>query len=163
VPSWWTTLKSVFSTNKFEQNRKTKCLCFYYHCSLQIIPRHKIESFHNLMWPKAMVFYYENQPVTECVGFKGLPQGSALSPLSFSFYTSQADRILPVCCSVLQYADDLAVYASHVDVENVQRMVQPACTGPNKFSRTLDCRYLSQSLSSYYSQRNTLILQFVWH
>jgi hypothetical protein len=28
-------------------------------------------------------------------------------------------RVLPVRCSMLQYVDDLAVYASHVDVENV--------------------------------------------
>jgi hypothetical protein len=75
------------------------------------------------------VFYYENQPVTECVGFKGLPQGSALNPCSYSFYT-QADRVLPVSCSMLQYVDDLAVYASHVDV-----LLAPALIN---FSGTLD-------------------------
>jgi hypothetical protein len=32
---------------------------------------------------------------------------------------------------MLQYADDLAVYVSHVDVENVQRTVQSACDGLN--------------------------------
>jgi hypothetical protein len=71
-----------------------------------------------------MVFYYENQPVAECVGFKGLPQGLALNTFSNSFYTSQAYRVLPVHYLMLQYADVLAVYASHVDVENVQRTVQ---------------------------------------
>jgi hypothetical protein len=35
--------------------------------------------------------------------FCGL-QGSALSPFSYSFYITQADRILPVRCSMLQYA-----------------------------------------------------------
>jgi hypothetical protein len=61
------------------------------------------------------------------VGFNGLPQSSALSPFSYSFYTSQADRVLPVRCSMVQYADDLAVYTSYVDVKNVQRTVQSAC------------------------------------
>jgi hypothetical protein len=42
------------------------------------------------------------------VGFKGLPQGSALSLFSYGFYTSQADRFLPARCSILQCADDLA-------------------------------------------------------
>jgi hypothetical protein len=84
-----------------------------------------------------MVFYYENHTVAECVGFKGLPQGSVLSPFSYSFYTSQADRVLPVRCSMLHYADELAVYASHVDVENVQRTVQSACTGLNAFFRDI--------------------------
>jgi hypothetical protein len=83
----------------------------------------------NLLWRKEMVFYYENQPLAECVGFKGLPQGPALSPFSYGSYASQADRILPVRCSMLQYADDLAICASHVDVENVQRTVQYACAG----------------------------------
>jgi hypothetical protein len=44
-------------------------------------------------------------------------------------------------------------------VENVQRTVQSASSLMN-FSGTLDSRYLSQSLSSYYSQGNTLILRF---
>jgi hypothetical protein len=66
-----------------------------------------------------------------------------------SIYTSQADRVLPVCCSVLQYADDLVVYASHVDVGNVKRTVQSACVGPNELSGTLDSQYLSQSLVSF--------------
>jgi hypothetical protein len=80
----------------------------------------------NLLWRKEMVFYYQNQPVGECVGFKGLLQGLALSPFSYSFYTFEADRVLSVRCLMLQYADDLAVYVSHVDMENVQRTVQSA-------------------------------------
>jgi hypothetical protein len=71
------------------------------------------------------------------VGFKGLPQGSALSPFLYTFYTFQADRVLPVRGSMLQYADDLAVYASHVDVENIQRTVQSACDGLNGFFRDI--------------------------
>jgi hypothetical protein len=92
------------------------------------------------------VFYYENQPVAECVGFKGLPQGSALTSFSYSFYTTQATLVR---CWILQYADDLTVYASHDVLENVQRTVQSACAGLNEFFR--DSRYLS----SYYSQGNT--------
>jgi hypothetical protein len=38
---------------------------------------------------------------------------------------------------MLQYADDLAVYASHVVVENVQRTVQSACVGLNEFFRDI--------------------------
>jgi hypothetical protein len=74
----------------------------------------------NRLWRKEVVFYYENQPVVELVGFKGLSQGLAVSIFSYSFYTSQADRVLPFRCSMLQYADDLAVYASQIDVEKIQ-------------------------------------------
>jgi hypothetical protein len=47
---------------------------------------------------------------------------------------------------VLQYAVDMAVYASHVDVENVQRTMQSACVGLNKFFRDIG-RSLSESKS----------------
>jgi hypothetical protein len=43
-----------------------------------------------------------------------------------------ASILLPVRCLMLQYADDLAVYASHVNVENVQQTVQSACAGLNE-------------------------------
>jgi hypothetical protein len=59
-------------------------------------------------------------------------------PLAASFYTSQTDRVLPFCCSLLQYADDLAVYVSHVDVENVQRTVQSDCDSLNGFFRDIE-------------------------
>jgi hypothetical protein len=59
-------------------------------------------------------------------GVQSRLQGLVFSPFLYSFYTSQADRVLPVCCSMLQYADDLAVYVSHVDVKNIQWTVQSA-------------------------------------
>jgi hypothetical protein len=68
--------------------------------------------------------------VAQCVGFKGLPQRSVLSPFSYSFYTSQADRVFPIRCS-MQYAYDLAV------LEIVQRIVQSACAGLDEFFRDI--------------------------
>jgi hypothetical protein len=110
------------------------------------------------------MFYYENQPVAECVGFKSLPQGSALSSFSYSFYTSQADRVLPVRCLMLQYADDLAVYAAHVDVENVQQTVQSACAGLNEFIRDMRLS-ISESRSELvlfsFSLRDTIWSMYV--
>jgi hypothetical protein len=67
------------------------------------------------------------------VGFKGLPQGSALSLFSYGFYTSQADRFLPARCSILQCSDDLAIYATHYDVGDIQRTIQSACASLNGF------------------------------
>jgi hypothetical protein len=73
--------------------------------------------------------------VSESVGFKGLRQGSALSPFSYGFYTSQADRFLPARCSILQYADDLDIYATHYDVEDIQRTIESTCASLNGFFR----------------------------
>jgi hypothetical protein len=42
------------------------------------------------------------------VGYKGLPQGSVLSPFLYNIIGSSADRLIPSECGFLQYADDLA-------------------------------------------------------
>jgi hypothetical protein len=83
----------------------------------------------------------------ESLEFKGLPQGSALSPFSYGFYTSQADWFLPARCSILQYADYLAIYAAHYDVGNIQRTIQTACARLNGFfSEGLGSQYRRLSL-----------------
>jgi hypothetical protein len=97
------------------------------------LPLKIVRVMWNLLWRKEMVFYCKGQSVAESVEFKGLPQGSALSPFSYGFYTSQADRFLPTRCSILQYADNLAIYAAHYDVGNIQRTIQSACASVNDF------------------------------
>ncbi|KAG7312855.1 hypothetical protein JYU34_001236 [Plutella xylostella] len=42
--------------------------------------------------------------------WKGLPQGSVLSPLLYSLYTYDLDKSVDCFCDILQYADDLALY-----------------------------------------------------
>jgi hypothetical protein len=56
----------------------------------------------NHLWRKEVVFKYEKQLVVECVVFMSLVQSSTLSPFSYNFFNSQADRVLPVRCSMLQ-------------------------------------------------------------
>jgi hypothetical protein len=76
--------------------------------------------------------------------------GSALSPFSYGFYTSQANQFLPARCSILQYADDLAIYAAHYDVGNIQRTIQSACESRNGFF--LGMRL---SISEMFSRKHT--------
>jgi hypothetical protein len=38
---------------------------------------------------------------------------------------------------MLQYVDDLVVYTSHAEVENVQRTVQSSCAGLNEFFKDI--------------------------
>jgi ribonuclease HI len=99
------------------------------------IPREMVQVFWGLFWRKEMVFHYDNKPVAESVGYKGLPQGSALSPFSYSFYTAEVDLNLPNECSLLQYADDLAVYSSGRQLNRVCRTIQTACAYLNNFFR----------------------------
>jgi hypothetical protein len=46
-------------------------------------------------------------------GYKGLPQGSVLSPFLYNLLGSGMDRFVPSGCDFLQYADDIVVYSSH--------------------------------------------------
>jgi hypothetical protein len=119
------------------------------------LPLRIVRVMWNLLWRKKMVFYNENQPVAECVGFKGLPQGSALSSFLYNFYTSRADRVLPISCSMLQYADYLAVSVSHVHVEIVQRTVQSVCDGLNGVLRNIGLS-ISESELVLFSRKHIL-------
>jgi hypothetical protein len=58
------------------------------------LPARIVRVMWNLLWRKEIVFYYENQPVAECMGFKCLQQGFALSPFTYIFYTSEAPELL---------------------------------------------------------------------
>jgi hypothetical protein len=47
------------------------------------------------------------------VGYKGLPQGSVLSPFLYNNIGSGVDRFISSGCGFLQYADYLVVYMAH--------------------------------------------------
>jgi ribonuclease HI len=97
------------------------------------LPLDLVRVMWSLLSRKEMSFYIDGQVVASTVGFKGLPQGSALSPFSYSFYTSEVDRCLPENCSLLQYADDLAVYSSNSHSQIAIRRIQVACNNLNNF------------------------------
>lgn len=50
--------------------------------------------------------------------WKGLPQGSVLSPLLYNIYTYDLETSLKASANVLQYADDLLIYKSGKSIEN---------------------------------------------
>jgi hypothetical protein len=89
--------------------------------------------------------------------YKGLPQGSVLSPFLYNLLGSGMDRLVPSGCDMpIQYADDIVVYSSH-------HVLQTACalpwfTRPARYSvfffRCLDPRYL-QSRRWYCSLGDT--------
>lgn len=48
--------------------------------------------------------------------YKGLPQGSVLSPLLYNIYTHDLEAFLNGIVSVLQYADDLLIYSINMSI-----------------------------------------------
>lgn len=49
--------------------------------------------------------------------WKGLPQGSVLSPLLYNLYTSDLNKSVDCFSNILQYADDIALYVSSSSFE----------------------------------------------
>ncbi|XP_045488489.1 uncharacterized protein LOC123690043 [Pieris rapae] len=55
--------------------------------------------------------------------WKGLPQGSVLSPLLYNIYTHDLENSIGDSVSILQYADDLVIYASDKSVSNAEQRI----------------------------------------
>ncbi|KAA5581160.1 hypothetical protein F3H14_37660, partial [Pseudomonas aeruginosa] len=55
--------------------------------------------------------------------WRGLPQGSVLSPLLYNIYTFDLEGSVGDSASLLQYADDLVIYASDMSVSTAERYV----------------------------------------
>lgn len=58
----------------------------------------------------------DNNQITRTV-WRGLPQGSVLSPLLYNIYTYDLELSLNGSVSVLQYADDLLLYSTNSSIE----------------------------------------------
>lgn len=58
--------------------------------------------------------------------WKGLPQGSVLSPLLYSIYTCDLESAVSPFCDVLQYADDLALFTSAKTISEAQHNLNSA-------------------------------------
>jgi hypothetical protein len=67
------------------------------------------------------------------VGYKGLPQGSVLSPFIYNIIGSCADRYVPTGCGFLQYADVLVMHVAHRLIGVAGGLVQTACTSLSVF------------------------------
>lgn len=76
------------------------------------------------------------------VASKGVPQGSILSPLLFNLYVAECGRSLTDGCRIIQFADDMTVYADSTDIQDSLRVVERSA---NRLSRFLLARGLSVS------------------
>jgi hypothetical protein len=106
----------------------------------------------SLLWCKTLVFCVGGTECMTLTGYKGLPQGSVLSPFLYNLLGSGMDRFVQSGCDFLQYADDIVVYSSRNVFQTACALVLTACSSLSVFYvRCLDSRYPLQSRKWYFS------------
>jgi ribonuclease HI len=68
--------------------------------------------------------------------WKGIPQGSVLSPILFNVYCSDLERKINKSCKIVQFADDLAIYTSHKNINMAERQLTDSLEILNKWLKT---------------------------
>lgn len=81
-----------------------------------------------LLTERRLKFYYNKMLREVRTGYRGLPQGSVLSPLCYNLYVRELELVIPESCFVLQYADDIAIGIVHADPEVIQTTLSTVCT-----------------------------------
>jgi hypothetical protein len=76
------------------------------------LPLEIVRFMWSLLWCKTLVFCVWGAECMNLTGFKGLPQGSVLSPFLYNLLGSGMDRYVPSGCDFFQYADDIVMYSS---------------------------------------------------
>ena len=76
------------------------------------IPVKMVNFISNFLLGRSLLVNSQGSLLPPRLVWKGLPQGSVLSPLLYSIYTYDLELSVNSFCNVLQYADDLALYIS---------------------------------------------------
>lgn len=92
------------------------------------IPSRIVRYICNLLMDRNILIKHQGSFLPSRRVWKGLPQGSVLSPLLFSLYTHDLDHSISPLCQVLQYADDLALYVRSNSISDVKNDLNTALT-----------------------------------
>ncbi|KAJ0171825.1 hypothetical protein K1T71_012588 [Dendrolimus kikuchii] len=76
------------------------------------IPERIITIICNMFMERSISIRSSVCPLSPRFVWKGLPQGSVLSPLLYSIYTADLETSVNCFCKILQYADDIALYVT---------------------------------------------------
>lgn len=90
------------------------------------IPEKMVNFISNLFSSRAILISCQNSLLPPRLLWKGLPQGSVLSPLLYNLYTYDLELSVNSFCNVLQYADDLALYVSVRDLGDASARLNSA-------------------------------------
>ena len=90
------------------------------------IPARLTHFICNLLTSRTVSVRHQLVTVPPRLVWKGLPQGSVLSPLLYSIYTHDLDLSVNNFCNILQYADDIVLYGSSKSVEDITSQINTA-------------------------------------
>lgn len=88
------------------------------------LPRIAVKLIDLLFHKRHLVIYNNNILIDRRIGYKGLAQGSTLSPLLFNLYTIRIDHNIISPVKILQYADDVVIYSSGLSKNRLQNNLQ---------------------------------------
>lgn len=72
----------------------------------------------NILSERTINVYIDDNKISRLV-WRGLPQGSVLSPLLYNIYTHDLESALSSAVEILQYADDLLIYTMGHSIESM--------------------------------------------
>jgi len=77
----------------------------------------------NLLSERYIQFVRNGDLIEPCTAHKGSPQGSILSPLLFNIYLREVSKHIHPDTSILQYADDINLFAWDRDIDVARESV----------------------------------------
>lgn len=80
----------------------------------------------NLLSGRSVVVKHQSSILPPRLVWKGLPQGSVLSPLLYSIYTHDLELSTNSFCNILQYADDIALYYNSGSIDEISHRLNSA-------------------------------------
>lgn len=90
------------------------------------VPEKVVLFINNIISGREISLRLPNYQGSSRLAWKGLPQGSVLSPLLYNIYTSDLDQAINQHCNVLQYADDIAIYTQNKNIDQAARFINRA-------------------------------------
>ncbi|XP_047041608.1 uncharacterized protein LOC124645775 isoform X1 [Helicoverpa zea] len=76
------------------------------------VPVRLVNIICNMLMSRTITIRHQHSVSPSRLVWKGLPQGSVLSPILYNLYTHDLESSVNCFCKILQYADDIALYYS---------------------------------------------------
>lgn len=88
---------------------------------------------YSLIHARKLQFVVNGEITDARYSYKGVPQGSILSPILFNIYVSKLSKHIGEDCEVVQFADDIAIFVSSPHIEKALLELESSANRAVKF------------------------------